>query len=146
VIDLNWANERQPRGHSLEQIEHAREQQTQAAQASMQVDLARIPALRAQAAEMLAVLMPGPARGAVQAALRDLDTAPSIAHQVVAARQLDTVLQQWAQAAVIDRDLQRSVAPALAQQAAQRAAEERRPKPLTVEQRLDRIEQRLGLA
>jgi hypothetical protein len=46
---------------------------------------------------------------------------------------------------VIDRDLQRSAAPALAADAQRHAAEERRPKVLTVEQRLDRIEKRLGL-
>jgi hypothetical protein len=63
----------------------------------------------------------------------------------VAARQLTIVLQQWGQAAVIDRDLQRSAAPALAADAQRHAAEERRPKVLTVEQRLDRIEKRLGL-
>lgn len=146
MIDLNWANEQHPQGYTKEQIERAREQQTQAAQAGLQADLARIPALRAQATEMLAVLLPGAAYGAVQAALRDLDTAPTTAHQVAAVRQLDTVLQQWAQAAVIDRDLARLAAPARAAEAALRAAEQRRPKPLTVEQRLDRIEKALGLS
>lgn len=133
-------------GVTKESIDAANDRIDQAALDGLQAELTRIPALRAQAAEMLDVLLPGAARGAVETALSDLDTARTPAHQVVAARQLNIVIQQWAQAAVIDRDLARLAAPAMAADAQRRAAEERRPKVLTIEQRLDRIEKHLGLS
>lgn len=147
MLPTTWTPEAAKAGIKQEDVEAANDRTAQAAQAGLQAELARIPALRAQATEMLAVLYSGPARGAVQAALTDLDhNAPTPAHQAVAARQLDTVLQQWAQAAAIDRDLARMQAPALAAQQAAQRAEERRPKVLTIEERLDRIEKHLGLS
>jgi hypothetical protein len=94
---------------------------------------------------MIAVLLPGAAKGAIEAALGWLDGAQDIGHQVAALRQLDQTIQQWAQAAVIDRDLARLAAPARSPDALRRAAEARRPKPLTIEERLGRIEERLKL-
>jgi len=134
-------------GVTQEQIEAANDRDLQAAQTSLLVELNRIPALRTQAAEMLDVLLSGPPRAAIQSALDNINDAPTNAHKVAAARQLNQAIQFWAQAAVIDRDLARLAAPARAAEAQRQAAEERsRPRELTVEERIKRIEDRLGLA
>lgn len=133
-------------GVTQDQVDAANGRIDQAEQTAVRAELNRIPALRAQAADMLAVLMPGSASAAIQSALDALDAAPTASRQVLAARHLDAMMQQWAQAAMIDRDLQRSSAPAVAAEAHRQAAEQaRRPVVLSVEQRLARIEQRLGL-
>jgi len=134
-------------GITQEEIEAANDRDLQSARTSLYAELNRVPALKAQAAEMLDVLLSGPPRAAIQNALDNINDAPTNAHKVAAARQLDQAIQFWAQAAVIDRDLARLAAPARAAEAQRQAAEERsRPKVLTVEDRLDRIEKKLGLA
>lgn len=147
MLPTKYTPEAAKAGITQEQIAQANDRAAQAAHAALQAELGRIPALRAQAQEMLAVLFSGPAYAAIQNALADLDGVPTPARQVVAARQLDQAIQQWAYAAVLDRDLARLAAPARVAEALRQAAEERaRPKVLTIEERLARIEQQLGLS
>jgi hypothetical protein len=78
MLPRTWTPEAAKAGVKQEDIEAANDQAAQAVQAGLQAELARIPALRAQATEMLTVLLPGPARGAVQAAFSDLDSAQTL--------------------------------------------------------------------
>lgn len=145
MLPTKYTPEAARAGITKEQVDAANERQAQAELAGVQVELARIPALRARAIEMMAVFKTGPEYAALHNALADLDGAQSPALQVAALRALDRAIQQWAQSYTIASNMERWAAPARAADAQRQAAEMARPKPLTIEERVKRIEQHLGI-
>jgi hypothetical protein len=147
MLDLNWANEQHPQGYTKEQIEAERQRQAQASQAALQAELRDVDALRARAEQLMAALVTGPHYATLKNVLIALDGAATPAHRVVAARSLRAVVehpdvQTSARLAV---DMEHRIAPARAAEAQRQVAEAAKPKPLTVEERLARIEKHLGI-
>src|SRR4051794_31840537 len=131
-------------GIKQEQIDQANDRIDQAERAAQQQVAAQLPTLRARAAELLGVLVTGPGAGELQQAIGWADAASDPPHIAGAAVALRTAIERWAQSAALVGDMNRAIAPALAAQQQQRAAE-RRPTALSIEERLARIEQAPGL-
>lgn len=139
MINLNWANEQNPRGYTKEQIEADRDRQSQAAQAALQRAAAEVSELRRRGEDVLNVLR-GQGGGAGQIA----DALDWLGPATIG--QFKQVLDRCEYDAQLVRNLQHDIAPFRAAQAQRQAAEAAKPKPLTLEERIDRIEKQLGLS
>lgn len=126
-------------GIRKDDIEEAQERQADQQHAALARAAAQIPELRERARAVLSVLKTGPAFAELQSAIGWLSPAT--------VGQFRNLLEsEWIQQSVVlVRNLEASVAPALAAQAQQRAAQLAAPRPLTIEERVARIERQLGI-
>jgi hypothetical protein len=147
MVNLEWAARNPQSPHTKEELDAAREQQAVQQRHADALIQQRIPALRARAQEMMAIEETGPAFADLQNALTWLDAAQTPETRAAAVGQLSQAIERWQEGVAITARTKRLLAPAQAAEAQRRATEERsRPKALTIEERVKRIEQRLGLS